>query len=570
MAMTAVPEFERTDLVAVTVAEDVGVGLARGDQRWAVPTSAPMSVLAELHERHEPRWVWWGRETADQVATARLPIDRCWDVAAVHRLLFGRWRTPVGEIWALLHDLPLDSLPQMGQLDLLGAPVDQGDADEAVQLDGHLRPDWVAGGYTKTADRLSRWAELALQAAAVQADLLATLPDPARALSTARSESAAELLCAEMTVHGLPFDEDTALSLIAGSAGPRPTSFAHEEELRAERDEAVLAVLNPRQEVNLRNPAEVKAMLRLAGLELPDTRAWRLEALRDDEPLIDALLTWRKAERIATTYGYAWLDEHVNAGRLRGGWSGADGAAGRMTATAGMHNLPAVMRPVVAADDGHVLVRADLGQIEPRILAAVSGDEAFIEATQGDDLYLPVAQRLGVDRDIAKLAVLGAMYGATTGQSAGALAGLERSYPVAMGMLETAAEAGRLGEDVFTSGGRRIRMWVDRSVEGDLDRAISVAAARGRYARNALIQGAAAEFFKVWAITVRRRGRPLGAEVVLCLHDELLVHVPAEHAQAAADVVKDSLQEAAYYWAPRPDVRFVADISIVRRWSEAK
>ena len=63
-----------------------------------------------------------------------------------------------------------------------------------------------------------------------------------------------------------------------------------------------------------------------------------------------------------------------------------------MTATAGMHNLPAVMRPVVAADDGHVLVRADLGQIGPRILAAVSGDEAFIEATQGDDLYLPVAQ----------------------------------------------------------------------------------------------------------------------------------------------------------------------------------
>ena len=261
---------------------------------------------------------------------------------------------------------------------------------------------------------------------------------------------------------------------------------------------------------------------------------------------------------------------HVRDGRLRGGWAGADGAAGRMTATAGMHNLPAVMRPVVAADPGWSLVRADLGQIEPRILAAVSGDEAFIEATQGDDLYQPVAERLGVERDIAKLAVLGAMYGATTGQSAGALAGLERSYPVAMGLLAEAAEAGRLGEDVFTSGGRRIRMWVDRSVEGDLDRAISVAAARGRYARNALIQGAAAEFFKVWAITVRRRGRELDAQVVLCLHDELLVHVPADAAPAAAEMVEDSLQEAAFYWSPRRDVRFVADISVVQRWSEAK
>ena len=100
--------------------------------------------------------------------------------------------------------------------------------------------------------------------------------------------------------------------------------------------------------------------------------------------------------------------------------------------------------------------------------------------------------------------------------------------------------------------------------------AISVAAARGRYARNALIQGAAAEFFKVWAITVRRRGRELDAQVVLCLHDELLVHVPADAAPAAAEMVEDSLQEAAFYWSPRRDVRFVADISVVQRWSEAK
>ena len=114
----------------------------------------------------------------------------------------------------------------------------------------------------------------------------------------------------------------------------------------------------------------------------------------------------------------------------------------------------------------------------------------------------------------------------------GALAGLQKSYPIAMGLLEAAAESGKAGRDVVTSGGRRVRMWADSSTDGDLDRAVSVAAARGRYARNAVIQGAAAEFFKVWAITVRRRGRPLGAEVVLCLHDELLVQVPADAADA--------------------------------------
>ena len=55
--------------------------------------------------------------------------------------------------------------------------------------------------------------------------------------------------------------------------------------------------------------------------------------------------------------------------------------------------------------------RADLGQIEPRVLAAVSGDRAFAAATRADDLYAPVATALGVERPIAKVAVLAAMYG---------------------------------------------------------------------------------------------------------------------------------------------------------------
>ena len=43
----------------------------------------------------------------------------------------------------------------------------------------------------------------------------------------------------------------------------------------------------------------------------------------------------------------------------------------------GLHNMPAGLRPAVVAADGHVFVRADLGQIEPRVLAAVSGDQAL-------------------------------------------------------------------------------------------------------------------------------------------------------------------------------------------------
>ncbi|MDV3223544.1 DNA polymerase, partial [Intrasporangium sp.] len=95
-------------------------------------------------------------------------------------------------------------------------------------------------------------------------------------------------------------------------------------------------------------------------------------------------------------------------------------------------------------------------------------------------------------------------------------------------------------------------------------------AARGRFARNAIIQGSAAELFKAWAATVRHAVRPLGGQIVLCLHDELLVHVPQERAEETRRAVEDALVRAARTWAGTDDVRFVADTSIIRRWSEAK
>ena len=94
-------------------------------------------------------------------------------------------------------------------------------------------------------------------------------------------------------------------------------------------------------------------------------------------------------------------------------------------------------------------------------------------------------------------------------------------------------------------------------------------AARGRYARNAVIQGAAAELFKVWAVTVRARGAELDARIVLCLHDELLVHAPASSGSAVADLLERCLHEAVHRWSPDSGVHFVADIAVLERWSDA-
>ena len=85
-----------------------------------------------------------------------------------------------------------------------------------------------------------------------------------------------------------------------------------------------------------------------------------------------------------------------------------------------------------------------------------------------------------------------------------------------------------------------------------------------------MIQGAAAELFKMWAVIVRARCGHLDARIVLCLHDELLVHSPREQAETVSRLVDECLREAAQRWAPGCGVRFISDTSIVRSWSDAK
>jgi DNA polymerase-1 len=570
------------DPVALAVAPHVGVGLAVGEWPAApgpgavslgVASEDPVAVVRAVEETLAPRWVMWSGETAATLVAGGLRVVRCWDVAAVQRLLAGGWRADPARVWAELHDLDPATAAAAGPLDLFSQADDGSDDDGPVRADGHLRAAWVSGGWAADRERLRRWAELAHAAAGIQQarlTRLATDEDRPAAPATALSESAAELLCAEMSADGLPMDRAAAEAIVAAVVGPRPRSEAEAAEQRARRDAEVLRHVPPPAAFDLRSPGQVRSLLRRVGVEVPDTRAWRLEAVRDAHPAVEALLAWRKAERVATTFGYGWIDEHLGAdGRLRGAWSGSDGAAGRMTASAGLHNMPADMRGAVVAEPGHVFVRADLGQIEPRVLAAVSGDAALARATGDDDMYAPIAAQLGVDRPTAKVAVLGAMYGQTTGHGAQALRRLHAAYPVAMAYLDGADRSGRAGLDIRTHGGRLIRLRTPGADLGERE-ARGRAAAQGRYGRNALVQGAAAEMFKMWAALVRARAAPLGARIELCLHDELLVHAPSDRGDAVAGLLEACLQETAQRWAPGGAVRFVADIGVIIRWSDAK
>jgi DNA polymerase I len=570
---------DRGDLVGLVVSPAGGLGVAAAGDAWPVASGAAAgaepAARAELaaavgraDEALRPRWAVWSSQTAALLVAEGVRLATCWDIAAAHRLLFGGWRADPAWAWARLRGLATQPVPAGGPLDLFGmSGPEDGDAADPVAPDGHLRPEWVSGGWADSPGHLARWAGLARTVAQLQQAALAALGDRPMAVATARSESAAELLCAELSADGLPMDRTVAEQILASFIGPRPRSEAEAAASRAARDAEVLRHAPAGVTADLRSPAQVRSLLGRIGVDVPDTRAWRLRELSDAHPLVGALLEWRKAERIATTYGYAWLDENLGPdGRLRGAWTGSDGAAGRMTASAGLHNMPAAMRRAVVAEEGHAFVRADLGQIEPRVLAAVSGDQALVLAARADDMYAPVAAQLGLDRPTAKVAVLGAMYGQTTGYGAQALRRLNAAYPAAMAYLDAADRAGRAGRDLRTYGGRRIAL----ADEGQDTRSSSRAAAYGRYARNAMVQGAAAELFKMWAVTVRARCGHLGARIVLCLHDELLVHCPREQAEAVSVIVDDCLREAAQRWAPGSGVRFIADTTVVRSWSDAK
>jgi DNA polymerase-1 len=620
MSRAVVPtEVGDGEPVCLVIAAGVGVALAWPGGSRVVATNRPAEVATSLAGRR-PRWIWWSAgTTAAPLVAASVRLDACWDLAAVGRLLHGMRRDDPAAVWAASMGLAEPPRPRVagrsGEPALFafdGSALDDGDpldaAGDPVRADGQLDRVWAGGRWAADLPSALRWAELGLQLQRIQSAQLREIPDPRPgsvaensdrrtplAVLTAHAESATALLSVELEHDGLPLDRERATEMLQEIIGERPADAAAEAATRMVRDREVLRQFPAAEGVDLRSPAQVRALLARVGLDLPDTRSWRLAPHAIASPGVAALLRWRKAERTATTYGWRWLDSFVGPdNRLRGEWGSADGGAGRMTASAGLHNLPAELRDAVRAEAGHRLVRADLGQIEPRVLAAVSGDEAFTVAAREADLYAPVADRLRCDRPTAKIAVLAAMYGQTSGPAGEMLRQMDRVYPTAMAYLRAAEQVGVGGGVLRTYGGRMLRFgpasqadavdagagagqvigdWVpdDDGADGPDGLAASSAAAasRGRYARNATIQGAAAELFKSWAATVRAGLAALDGQIVLCLHDELLLHVPDASVDSAAALLHSSLAATARWWAAGSDVRFVAEVSSGASWAEA-
>ena len=377
-----------------------------------------------------------------------------------------------------------------------------------------------------------------------------------RAGPGARDALGVGALCVELEQSGLDRPETMT--------GPSPRAPARDRVARAElasraaRDDTVRRRVRSRAH-RPAQPGAGAGMLLAAGIDVPNAREWT-SGLPGGHPVVPALLAWRADGGSRRPTAGAAGHAH-RPGRPAPG-SGRPATRGDVRASV---YQPAGALPLVRRGTG----LACLG--DRRVLAAVSGDPRSWRRAGGRSLCTGAA-RLGVERPVAKVAVLAAMYGQRSGAAGEALAGLRRAYPVAVRLLEAAAERGGRGETVRTFGGRAVHT-APPAERGQLV-ASPVAAARGRFARNAIIQGTAAELFKAWAATIRATTGDLGAEIVLCLHDEVLVHVPTAAAQECAARVEQALTDAARRWLGvdgRADaVRFVADVSVIERWSRPR
>jgi DNA polymerase-1 len=161
------------------------------------------------------------------------------------------------------------------------------------------------------------------------------------------------------------------------------------------------------------------------------------------------------------------------------------------------------------------------------------------------------------------------MYGQTSGPAGDTIKVMEQAYPSAVAYLRTAERLGREHTDIRTYGGRLIRLSAAAYGADGQPVTDAVAAGHGRFARNAVVQGPAAELFKAWAATVRDQLIDLDGRIVLCLHDELLIHVPVEHVEATVEIIHAALSLTARWWAAGTPVRLIAEVGYGTDWDSA-
>jgi len=317
----------------------------------------------------------------------------------------------------------------------------------------------------------------------------------------------------------------------------------------------------PRANINLDSQQQVTEALSRLGIPVPDsTRNWKLQPLAAQYPVVAKLLEYRTMQKALTSYGQNMI-EFINpkTGRLHADFRQIGAPTGRFACTnPNIQQVPHAVeyrRCFMGHPEGRRLVIADYSQIELRILAEFSGDEAFIDAfNSGADLHrVTAAQVFNVSqdqvtkeqRDFAKRLNFGVVYGIgaqrfsmMTGLSVTEAENvLRRYFSTYRGLdayLRESANRAVSEKQARTGSGRLVRFNFDASDRQQ----VSMTQRNGK---NAPIQGTSADILKRALRLLNDELRNTSAKIVNIIHDEIVVEVDESEAESIAEKVERAM-----------------------------
>ncbi len=326
-------------------------------------------------------------------------------------------------------------------------------------------------------------------------------------------------------------------------------------------------------EFNISSPKQLGAVL-FEEMGLPakkktksgySTNAEVLEELRNYSPIVDNVLKYRQYTKLNSTYVTGLLDKIADDGRIHTCFKQTETRTGRISSTEpNLQNIPvrtelgAQMRKFFVAKEGKTLIDADYSQIELRVMAHLCGDKNMLEAfNSGEDIHTSTAAQVfdmpsimvtPEMRSAAKAVNFGIIYGigafslskdigVSVAQAKKYISDYLAKYPKVSEFMESTVNKAIETGEVATLFGRR------RKVPELASSNKMMQAAGKRIAMNTPVQGTAADLIKMAMINVYRRlkAEKLNAELILQVHDELIIESDISCAERCAELLREEM-----------------------------
>ena len=454
--------------------------------------------------------------------------------------------------------------------------------NQELEKPAHLEPD----AFSPLGDRAAAWASLHSYGAAIEALYGVLLP-------RLREQGMEKLYFdVELPLCRVLADMERSGFLVDGGALAR--FGADLSDTIRQLEERIYAAAG--QQFNINSPKQLGKVL-FEDLGLPhgkktktgwSTNADVLEKLKD-QPLVADVLTYRQYAKLKSTYADGLLKVIDPDGRIRTSFQMTVTATGRLSSTEpNLQNIPtrtdlgSKMREMFVAAPGHVLVDADYSQIELRLLAHISGDEAMQQAfLSGEDFHTVTAARVfhvpqdqvtHQMRSRAKAVNFGIVYGIS-------------AFSLSQDIGVTVAEAKEYMERYFATY-TGVRQYMEQVVSQARERGyvetlwhrrralpelkssnFNMRSFGERVALNMPIQGTAADIIKLAMVRVHRRlaAEGLEARLIMQVHDELIVECPEAEASRVEQLLQQEMQGVAELSVP-----LLAEAHTGHNWLAAK